>query len=44
MSLDKTDGAGRAGGVNRADGTTEVRDVLGNDIKVIYEGVAHLAV
>jgi hypothetical protein len=44
LRLDKTDGAGRADGVNRADGSAGVGDVLRNAIKVKYEAVTHLAV
>ena len=37
-------GAGRADGVNMADGSAGVGDVLRNAIKVIYEAVTHLAI
>jgi hypothetical protein len=37
-------GLGRADGVNRADGSAGVRDVLRNAIKLMYEAVSHLAV
>jgi hypothetical protein len=37
-------GLGRADGVNRADGSAGVRDVLTNAIKVMYEPVAHPAI